>query len=78
MQGDNLLFAREDGVESAWEVIDDVLTDHGPAHPYPVHSWGPPEQDGLIPDDHHWHDPEPDSRCGPDLGRIVTGTTRGQ
>ncbi len=75
MEGDNLLFAREDGVESAWEVIDDVLVHHGPAIGYPIHSWGPEEQELLIPDEDHWHDPEPDTRCGPDLGRAVTART---
>jgi glucose-6-phosphate 1-dehydrogenase len=57
LDGETLLFAREDGVESSWRVVDNVLTDHGPAIPYPVHSWGPPEQDRLIDDPDHWHDP---------------------
>ena len=34
LDGESLLFAREDGVESAWRVVDRVLTDHGPAYPY--------------------------------------------
>ena len=45
MEGETLLFAREDGVEAAWRVVDDVLTDHEPAIPYPSHTWGPTEQD---------------------------------
>ena len=32
--GETLLFAREDGVEASWRVVDNVLTDHGPAIPY--------------------------------------------
>ena len=40
MEGEPLLFAREDGVEAAWRVVDSVLTDHGPAIPYPVHTLG--------------------------------------
>ena len=46
--GETLLFAREDGVEAAWRVVDRVLTDHEPAIPYPKHTWGPQEQDDLI------------------------------
>jgi glucose-6-phosphate 1-dehydrogenase len=57
LDGESLLFAREDGVESSWRVVDDVLRNHGPAYPYPVHSWGPPEQDRLITDPDHWHNP---------------------
>ena len=56
-----------------------MLEHHGPAIAYPIHSWGPEEQDLLIPDEDHWHDPEPDTRCGPDLGRANmarTGTAR--
>jgi glucose-6-phosphate 1-dehydrogenase len=57
LDGEPLLFAREDGVESSWRVVDNVLTDHAPAIPYPVHSWGPEEQNRLIEDPDHWHDP---------------------
>ncbi len=57
LDGETLLFAREDGVESSWRVVDNVLTDHGPAIPYPIHSWGPEEQNRLISDPDHWHDP---------------------
>jgi glucose-6-phosphate 1-dehydrogenase len=59
LDGEAFLFAREDGVESAWQVIDDVLRDHGPAHPYARGSWGPPEADAIVDDPHAWHDPEP-------------------
>ena len=57
LDGDTLLFAREDGVEASWRAVDNVLTDHSKAIPYPVHSWGPKEQDRLIDDEHGWHDP---------------------
>ncbi len=59
MDGEDLLFAREDGVEAAWGVVDHVLTHHGPAHPYAPGTWGPPEAQSLIPDAHGWHDPHP-------------------
>ncbi len=57
MAGEDLLFAREDGVEAAWRVVDDVLTDHDPAIPYPQHSWGPEEAAGLCRTTAGWHDP---------------------
>jgi glucose-6-phosphate 1-dehydrogenase len=58
LEGESLLFAREDGVESAWRVVDRVLTDHGPAHPYKKGSWGPRQANNLVNDPHGWHDPE--------------------
>jgi glucose-6-phosphate 1-dehydrogenase len=60
MLGEQLLFARQDGVEESWRVLDRVLDDHAPAVPYERHTWGPSEQDDLIADEHHWHDPVPE------------------
>jgi glucose-6-phosphate 1-dehydrogenase len=57
LDGETLLFAREDGVESSWRVVDKVLTDHEPAIPYAPGTWGPREQDRLVSDPDHWHDP---------------------
>ncbi|TMK58079.1 MAG: glucose-6-phosphate dehydrogenase [Actinobacteria bacterium] len=57
MHGESLLFAREDGVEKAWGVLNDVLTDHDPVHKYKVHTWGPKAADKLIADPDHWHNP---------------------
>jgi len=57
MAGENLLFAREDGVEAAWRVVNDVITDHDPAIPYQPHTWGPPQAEKLIPDPDGWHNP---------------------
>ncbi|HEY6317801.1 MAG TPA: glucose-6-phosphate dehydrogenase [Acidimicrobiia bacterium] len=57
MAGESLLFAREDGVEAAWRVVDDVLTDHGPAISYLEHTWGPEEAATLTPAPARWHDP---------------------
>jgi len=55
--GETLLFAREDEVEAAWEVVDPVLRDHAPAIPYKQGTWGPPEADDLLPEGVTWHDP---------------------
>ena len=57
MEGENLLFAREDGVEQAWRVVDKVLDQHGTAYPYKPHTWGPTQAEGLVKDPHGWHDP---------------------
>ena len=60
--GEGLLFAREDGVEAAWRVVDNVLVDHGPAFPYHRQSWGPEEQYRLLEDPEEvWHEPMADS-----------------
>jgi glucose-6-phosphate 1-dehydrogenase len=57
MHGETLLFAREDGVEAAWAVVEPVLEHHAPVISYPVHSWGPAEAAALIEADGGWHDP---------------------
>ena len=59
LTGEALLFAREDGVEAAWRVVDAVLTDHGVAHPYEQKTWGPAESTALLPEGEFWHDPKP-------------------
>jgi len=57
IDGEALLFAREDEVEAAWEVVDPVLRDHAPAIPYKPGTWGPPEADDLLPPGRSWHEP---------------------
>jgi glucose-6-phosphate 1-dehydrogenase len=57
LDGDRWLFARQDTVESAWEIVDPVLGDAVPVHPYARGSWGPKEADRLLPGRSTWHDP---------------------
>ena len=57
LDGDRWLFARQDTVEAAWEIVDPVLGDVVPVHPYTRGSWGPKEADRLLPDRDTWHDP---------------------
>ncbi len=57
LDGDRWLFARQDTVEAAWEVVDPVLGDVTPVHPYARGSWGPAEADRLLPDRDTWYDP---------------------
>ncbi len=58
LHGDQSLFARQDTVEAAWEIVDGVLDDATPVHPYDPGCWGPAEADGLLPRGAAWHDPE--------------------
>jgi glucose-6-phosphate 1-dehydrogenase len=57
LDGDRWLFARQDTVEAAWRVVDPVLGDAVPVHPYARGSWGPKEADTLLPEGDVWHDP---------------------
>jgi glucose-6-phosphate 1-dehydrogenase len=55
--GNGMLFTRQDAVEAAWAVVDPVLTNHYPAHPYAPGSWGPAEADALVAEFGGWHQP---------------------
>jgi glucose-6-phosphate 1-dehydrogenase len=57
LDGDRWLFARQDTVEAAWEIVDPVLGDVVPVHPYARGSWGPSEAARLLPDRDVWYDP---------------------
>ena len=57
LDGERWLFARQDTVETAWKIVDPVLGDAVPVHPYAKGSWGPKEADRLLPDRDAWHDP---------------------
>jgi glucose-6-phosphate 1-dehydrogenase len=48
MRGDPTLFAREDGVEAAWRIVDPILASAVPPHPYEPGSWGPDEADAQA------------------------------
>jgi glucose-6-phosphate 1-dehydrogenase len=58
LSGDRGLFARQDTVEAAWTVVDPVLDDAVPVHPYAKGSWGPKEADALLANGDDWHDPD--------------------
>jgi glucose-6-phosphate 1-dehydrogenase len=57
LDGNRVLFARQDTVEAAWRVVDAVLGDAVPVHPYPRGTWGPKEANALLPGTDTWHDP---------------------
>jgi glucose-6-phosphate 1-dehydrogenase len=55
--GERWLFAAQDTVEAAWRVVDPVLGEVVPVHPYARGSWGPAEAAALAPDGETWKDP---------------------
>lgn len=57
MTGDQRFFARQDGVEAAWAIVDPVTGGDDPPVPYAPGSW--PEADAPIGPPGGWHDPDP-------------------
>ena len=57
MAGDAMLFAREDGVEAAWRVVQPILDDPTPVREYAPGTWGPAEADALTTEVGGWHAP---------------------
>jgi glucose-6-phosphate 1-dehydrogenase len=57
MLGDSTRFTRQDGVEEAWRIMQPLLDDPPPVHPYAKGSWGPAAADHLIAGSGRWHDP---------------------
>ena len=55
MRGDATLFARQDGVEAAWRVVDPVINAAGKIHDYDPGTWGPEAADQLIGEVKGWH-----------------------
>ena len=55
--GDLHLFARQDSVEQTWPIVQPLLDDPPPAHPYQPTSWGPPEADALLRGHPGWQPP---------------------
>ncbi len=57
LDGDRWLFARQDTVEAMWTIVDPVLGNVTPVHPYAQGSWGPKEAGQLLTGRVTWHDP---------------------
>jgi len=58
MIGDASLFARQDGVEASWRVVDPVLTAPTPVYEYEPGTWGPGESQMLIAPFGGWQSPK--------------------
>jgi glucose-6-phosphate 1-dehydrogenase len=50
-------FARQDVVERTWNVVQPILDEPGPVHPYFRGSWGPAEADRILLPGDHWFPP---------------------
>jgi glucose-6-phosphate 1-dehydrogenase len=57
LSGDGSLFAREDGVEAAWRVVDPILHEPTQVYEYEPGTWGPPQADDLTKPEDAWHNP---------------------
>ena len=57
MEGDPLLFARADAVETMWTIADPLVAAATPVFEYEPGSWGPSEADRLAADIGGWQDP---------------------
>jgi glucose-6-phosphate 1-dehydrogenase len=51
------LFTRQDTVEETWRIVQPLLDEPGPVHPYEPGTWGPQEADRLTRGICPWFDP---------------------
>jgi glucose-6-phosphate 1-dehydrogenase len=58
MRGDPRLFAREDSIEAAWQVVDPILDQATPLYEYDPNTWGPAEAERVKPPE-GWQNPTP-------------------
>ena len=63
MEGEALLFAREDEVEAAWAIVDPILKKGHPLFEYEPGTWGPSQADVLLAQLGGWHEPKPPTRA---------------
>ncbi len=76
MDGDATLFARQDGVEAAWSVVEHVLGNVTPVHEYAPGSWGPAEAERLTEGTRDWHNPSPSDAPRTEDGSAVLTAVR--
>jgi glucose-6-phosphate 1-dehydrogenase len=57
MTGDSTRFTRQDGVEETWRIMQPLLDDPPPVHPYAPKSWGPKAAEKLVSGHGGWHEP---------------------
>lgn len=58
MIGDASLFARQDGVEATWRVVDPILTAPTPLYEYEPGTWGPDESQAPLDPFGGWQSPK--------------------
>ncbi len=57
LAGRSQLFTREDAVEETWRIVQPLLDEPGPVHPYEPGTWGPKEADALTRGISQWYEP---------------------
>ena len=57
LAGDPQLFTRQSSIEETWRVVQPLLDEPGPVHPYERGTWGPEEADGLCRGVASWSQP---------------------
>jgi len=57
LTGDHQLFAREDGIEETWRIVQPLLDHPGEIHSYEPGSWGPDAARDLLRGHHGWQQP---------------------
>ena len=57
MVGDSTRFARQDGVEERWRIMQPLVSAPPPVHQYAPGSWGPDAADSLVAGYAAWHEP---------------------
>ena len=57
LAGQRWLFADQGAVEAAWRVVDPVVGNVVPVHPYARGTWGPDQAASLLPAGESWYDP---------------------
>jgi len=59
LDGDDSLFTRQDASEIAWRIVDPILGNKVPVHPYQPGTWGPADALKQLVPPHGWIDPAP-------------------
>ena len=57
IQGDQALFARQDVVEEGWRIVEKILGNSVPVHPYKPGTWGPEAVNDVLLPSGGWHGP---------------------
>ncbi len=57
LAGSSQLFTRQDTVEETWRIVEPLLEEPGPVHPYASGTWGPREAQDLTRGLCQWYEP---------------------
>jgi glucose-6-phosphate 1-dehydrogenase len=57
LAGDAQLFTREESIEETWRIVQPLLDERGPVHPYERGSWGPEQAEKLTRGICSWNEP---------------------